>query len=47
MSESRVGSELKRICAFMFANFDDDFADAQNSEDGDEQDKSIKDCAGD
>ena len=47
VSESRVSDELKRICAFMFANFDDDFADAQNSKDCDEQDKSIKDGAGD
>ena len=47
VSKSRVSDELKRICAFVFANFDNDFADAQNSKDCDEQNKAIEDVAGD
>ena len=46
VSESRVSDELKRICVFMFANFDNDFADAQNSKDCDKQNKAIEDGAG-
>ena len=46
VSESRVSGELKSIWTFMFANFDHDFSDAQNSEDGDEQNKAIEDGAG-